>query len=115
MGSGPPAPSVGGPPVGAVAGWLQPVVAVTTTLGVPTVFAGVLLWFVVAEVGGTLRAIERADEDRVRIIAAIEDTLIATLDRQTAAFVAALDENIEINEQIAAELERGRRGGAGAR
>jgi hypothetical protein len=100
-----------------VPGWLQPVVQVTTTLGVPTVFAGILLWFVLTRVGGTLDQMRKNDEDRMRMLAAMQDTLIATLNRQTETyekalavqtdkFVAAVNANIATNQGIAAQMDR---------
>jgi hypothetical protein len=78
---------------------------VTTQLGFPAVVAGVLLWFVLTRVGGTLEMIQKQEEDRTRIVAAMQDTLIATLDRQTAAFVKAIEENKQVNRELGARLE----------
>lgn len=97
--------------------WLTPVVQVTTQFGVPTVFAAVLLWFVLTRVGGTLDQMQKADDDRVKILAAMQDNLITTLDRQTKTFEVALDrqttafekairDNIEANRAIAGQLDR---------
>ncbi len=97
-------------------GWLGSAVQVTTQVGVPTVFAGVLLWFVLTRVGGTLDMIQKAEDDRVRILAAMQDSLVAALDRQTMSFEKAIRENIDANRQIAARLDRlptTRRGGGG--
>lgn len=87
-------------------GWLGPIVTVTTQVGVPTVVAGVLLWFVLFRVDGTLKMIQQQEEDRTRMVAAMQDTLIAALDRQTKDFVTAIEKNIEANKTIAAQLDR---------
>jgi hypothetical protein len=99
-------PTPPGAAVPAVPGWLGPIVSVTTTLGVPTVFAGVLLWFVLTHVGGTLEHMQEEEETRTRIVAAMQDTMIAAFDRQTAQFVAAINQNIEVNKMLADRYER---------
>jgi len=98
-----PPPALPPPPL---PGWLGSAVQVTTQVGVPTVFAGVLLWFVLTRVGGTLDMMQKAEEDRVRILAAMQDTLVAALDRQTQAFEKAMRDNIEANRAIAERIER---------
>jgi len=97
------------------AGWLQLAMQAVTTVGVPTVFAGVLLWFVLNGLGDTLRAIKTSEEDRVKIIAAMQDTIIAALERQSDRFEKVLRENIEANRAIADRLERRPRGSDDAR
>lgn len=105
MPNGPPAP-----PAAPLPGWLGPIVTITTQVGVPTVIAGVLLWFVLFRLDTTLQTIERSEEDRVRVLVAVQDTLVAALDRQTHAFEKAIDDNIKANQLIAAQL--GTQGGA---
>jgi len=95
------------------AGWLQLAMQAVTTVGVPTVFAGVLLWFVLNGLGDTLKAIKTSEEDRVKIIAAMQDTIIAALERQTDRFEKVMRENIEANRAIADRMERSRRSGGG--
>jgi hypothetical protein len=95
---GGPGPAPGGPPL---PGWLGPIVTVTTQVGVPTVFAGVLLWFVLLKVGGAMEAMQKGEEDRTRVMAAMQDTLIAALDRLGARFEKAVDENIRVNRELA--------------
>jgi hypothetical protein len=85
-------------------GWLGPVVTLTTQVGVPTVVAGVLLWFVLFRVDGTLKMIQEQEETRTRMVAAMQDTLIATLDRQSKEFSASIDRNIEANRSLVAQL-----------
>ncbi|HKE81627.1 MAG TPA: hypothetical protein VKB54_20080 [Solirubrobacteraceae bacterium] len=114
-----PAPPLGTPqaPVTVVpgAGWLQLAMQAVTTVGVPTVFAGVLLWFVLTRLGDTLAAIKQNEEDRVRIMAAMQDTIIAALDRQTDRFEKVMRENIDANRAIADRMERrGRAAGGGS-
>lgn len=90
------------PPPGApLPGWLQPLVTITTQVGIPTVFAGVLLYFVLFRLDGMLQKIEDGEEARTRIIAAMQDTLVAALDRQTQAFERAIRENIQANRELA--------------
>ena len=99
-------PASAPPPPPPLPGWLGPIVTVTTQVGVPTVVAGVLLWFVLFRLDTTLKIIEHSEEDRVRIIAAMQDTVVAALDRQTKAFETAIRENISANREIAARLDR---------
>jgi hypothetical protein len=100
MTAGPTPPAATAPPGPA---WLQPVVQLTTTLGVPTVIAGVLLYFVLFRMGATLEVIERGEDDRTRIAAAMQDTLLAALNRQADRFDKAIDRNIEMNRLLLAE------------
>ena len=86
-------------------GWLGPIVTITTQVGVPTVVAGVLLWFVLFRLDKTLTVIERREEDRVHIIAAMQDTLVAALERQTRATETIMRENIMTNKETASRLE----------
>ena len=87
-------------------GWLQPLVQVTTQVGVPTVFAGILLWFVLSRVMGTLELMQKMEEDRSRVVIAMQSTLIEALDRQADRFVEAINENIKVNKELAAERAR---------
>jgi hypothetical protein len=93
-----------GTPAAQLPSWLGPIVQITTQVGVPTVIAGVLLWFVLFRLDTTLRVIEQSEEDRVKIIAAVQDSVVAALDRQTRAFEKAIDENIQANRMIATQL-----------
>jgi hypothetical protein len=85
-------------------GWLGSAVQVTTQLGFPAVVAGVLLWFVLTRVGSTLEGINQAEEDRTKMLAAMQDTMIAALDRQGAVIEKAIHENMSVNQNLAAEL-----------
>jgi hypothetical protein len=99
--------AAGGPSGSApLPGWLGPIVTITTQVGVPTVIAGVLLWFVLFRLDTALKAIEQAEEDRVRIIATVQDNLVHALDRQAARFEQAIHDNIEANRDLAARYER---------
>jgi hypothetical protein len=86
--------------------WLGPIVSVTTQFGVPTVFAAVLLWFVLFKVDGAMRAIQEGEETRTKIIAAMQDTLVAALNKQTDRFEEAIQGNIAVNKELWARLER---------
>jgi hypothetical protein len=105
-----PSPGPGMAPA-ALPGWLGPIVTVTTQVGVPTVVAAVLLWFVLFRVDGAMKVIQENEEERTRMVNAMQDTLIVAinrnterLDRQTDKFVAAIDQNIAANQAIAAQL-----------
>ena len=98
-------------PAAPLPGWLGPLVTVTTQVGVPTVVAAVLLWFVLFRVDGAMKVIQDNEEERTRMVNAMQDTLIAAinrnterLDRQTDKFVAAIDQNIAANQAIATQL-----------
>lgn len=87
-------------------GWLGPIVSVTTQVGVPTVFAGVLLWFVLFKVGAMLDATQRAEEDRVRIVAAMQDSLVGALESNAQTIERAIQANIAANRELAARYDR---------
>jgi hypothetical protein len=97
------APVAPGPPL---PGWLGPLVSVTTQVGVPTVVAGVLLWFVLFRVDGTLKMIQDEEENRTRMVSAMQDTLVAALDRQNKSFADAIDKNIQFNKEATMRLEQ---------
>jgi hypothetical protein len=82
-------------------GWLGPIVTITTQVGVPTVIAGVLLWFVLFRLDASLNQIEEAEENRVKILSAMQDSLIAALDRQGQTFSRAIQQNIDANRTLA--------------
>lgn len=97
-------------------GWLGSAVQITTQVGVPTVFAGVLLYFVLTNVTGTLSQMKKNDEDRMRMLAAMQDTLVGALtnqsqiferatNNQTEKFVNAINANIATNTGIAKSME----------
>lgn len=79
-------------------GWLGPIVQVTTQVGVPTVIAGVLLWFVLFKMGGTLDMIQHQEEDRTRIVKAMQESFLASQREQTDAFDKSIKANIEANK-----------------
>jgi uncharacterized membrane protein (DUF4010 family) len=106
-GAGPPAPAP-------LPGWLGPVITLTTQVGVPTVVAGVLLWFVLFRLDGTLTVMRQSGDDQVRTLAAMQDTLIAALDKQAERFERAIAENIAVNKELAARYELHTYGGASA-
>lgn len=99
----------GAPPPGAAAlpGWLGPVVTLTTQVGVPTVVAGVLLWFVLVRVDGAMHEMLKADAERTQIIAAMQDKLIQALDQQSQKFEQAIALNIQTNKDLADRYHRG--------
>ena len=121
-GTAPPPPASAAP----LPGWLGPVVTLTTQVGVPTVVAGVLLWFVLFRLDGTLLAMRTSGEEQVQVIAAMQETLIAALDKQAARFEQAIKDNIQANKDLAHEhryydaerysspADRGKRPGARA-
>jgi hypothetical protein len=76
---GPSLPPAGGP------AWLAPLVTITTQLGVPTVFAGVLLWFVLFKVGGTLEKIEDNELERTKLLVNMQELFVSAVQRQSEA------------------------------
>jgi hypothetical protein len=108
------APASGAGPAAPVPGWLGPVITLTTQVGVPTVVAGVLLWFVLFRLDGTLAVMRQSGDDQVKVMAAMQDTLIAALDKQAARFERAIAENIAVNKELAARYELHTYGGGGA-
>jgi hypothetical protein len=97
MADSPPAPS-----------WLGPLITVTTQLGVPTVIAGVLLWFVLARVDGTLKLIQEQEDTRTKLTLAMQEKLIVALDDLGARFDKAIDANIKANSELAAKYDQSR-------
>jgi hypothetical protein len=81
-------------------GWLGPVVTLTTQVGVPTVIAGVLLYFVLFRLDTTLKIIESTEGDRVKIISAMQDTLVAALDKSADRFEKAMQANMALNRDL---------------
>jgi hypothetical protein len=96
------------PPPAPLPGWLGPIVTITTQVGVPTVIAGVLLWFVLFRLDTTLNQIEEAEAERVKIMAAMQETNIAALMRLGDRFEQAIAENIQANKDLA-DRYQGRR------
>ncbi|HSS56275.1 MAG TPA: hypothetical protein VLK79_16635 [Gaiellales bacterium] len=93
----------GAPPSAApLPGWLGPVVTLTTQVGVPTVFAGILLWFVLTQVGAAMERMQRAEDERTRSVAAMQTAVLETLDHLGVRFEAAINENIQANRELAA-------------
>ena len=87
-------------------GWLGSAVAVTTQVGVPTVFAAVLLWFVLTRVNGTLVNIEEGEVRRTQLLEQTQRTFIDSIERQTLRFEQAIDKNITVNRELAERYHR---------
>ena len=102
------APGSAPAPAQPLPGWLGPIVTVTTQVGVPTVVAGVLLWFVLTRVDSTMRSIQDEEETRTKVVAAMQDTMIAAFDRQTKAFTDAIENNIRTNKELAQQAHEER-------
>jgi hypothetical protein len=81
-------------------GWTGSAATLVTQVGVPTVVAGVLLWFVLFRLDTTLNQIEVAEQERIRILMSMQDTLVAALERQSVSFEAAIQENIKANREM---------------
>lgn len=94
----------------ALPSWLGPIVAVVTNVGLPTVFAGILLWFVLTRLAVVLDGITRAEAARTAAVASLEEEWTAALEVQTRAIVAALEENRRVAEAVGEELRRGASG-----
>jgi hypothetical protein len=69
--------------------WLQPLATFTTQVGVPTVFAGVLLWFLLTRVSATMETIKQNEELRTQMMAVMQAGFSEAIDRQTVAFERA--------------------------
>jgi hypothetical protein len=89
------------PPAAPLPGWLGPVVTLTTQVGVPTVVAGVLLWFVLFRIDGAMKDIQEQEDARTKLVAAMQESVIAALERNADRFEKAIDKNISINQAIA--------------
>jgi len=94
-------------------GWLGYAVAIVTQVGIPTVFACVLLWFVLTGLATTLRHIEDLEDERATILGGMQSRLVEmqaklvdSLDRQTAEMVRLLDANVQANQAIAAKINQ---------
>lgn len=94
------APSSGYPPP-PLPGWLGSAVQVTTQVGVPTVFAAVLLYFVLFRVTATLEVIQKNEDRRTEMLATVQKAFAESITQQTAAFEAAIRENIAVNRELA--------------
>jgi len=88
-------------PVTPVAGWLAPLIQVATQFGVSTVFAGILLWFVLTKMTSVLYSIEKWEEERTRVLNASQAQIMAALEKQSASFEKAIQMNIEANQRLA--------------
>ncbi len=97
MGAAPPPPSASAP----LPAWLGPVVTLTTQVGVPTVVAGVLLWFVLFRIDGAMKDIQEQEDTRTRMVAAMQDSVIAALERNADRFEQAIDKNMRLNQDLA--------------
>ena len=97
MGAAPPPQSASAP----LPGWLGPVVTLTTQVGVPTVVAGVLLWFVLFRIDGAMKDIQEQEDTRTRMVAAMQDSVIAALERNADRFEKAIDKNMRLNQELA--------------
>jgi hypothetical protein len=83
----------------AVPAWIQTVSGLVTTVGVPTVVAGVLLWFMLTRVDTALRQIQAEEDRRTQFVAAMQKDLIETLTDQTTRFEAAIEKNAQVVER----------------
>ena len=93
--------SPGGLPSGG--GWVDIVTRLVVQLGFPTVIAGVLLWFVLVRVDGTLKMIQEQEDTRTKIAMAMQDSLLAALERLGGRFDQAIHANIKANQDLAAQ------------
>jgi uncharacterized protein HemX len=89
-----------------VPGWIGIAAQITTQVGVPTVVAGVLLWFVLFRVDGAMKVIQEQEQTRTEMVQKMQDALIAALDREGTAFNSAVDRNIQTNRENAERFER---------
>lgn len=82
-------------------GWIGPIAQLITQVGVPTVLCGVLLWFVLFKMGGTLHMIQHEEEDRTRVVKAMQESFLASQEKQSDAFDKSMQRNIEANRLMA--------------
>jgi hypothetical protein len=99
------------PPPSAGPAWLQPLVAVTTTLGIPTVIAAVLLWFMLTRVDTAMQKIQAQEDLRTQFVAQMQKDLVATCEQNADRFEEAIQANIAANRDLM-ERARGRRLGS---
>ena len=90
-----------GAPPAPLPGWLGPLVTITTQVGVPTVVAGVLLWFVLFRIDGAMKDIQEQEDTRTQMVAAMQDSVIAALERNAERFEQAIDKNMRLNQELA--------------
>lgn len=95
----------GGSP-SAMPGWLQAAAQLTTTVGVPTVFAAYLLWFVTTRVGATLEVIESNERVRTKLIEDTQAAFVMAIERSADRFDKAIDKNIAVNRELAERYRR---------
>lgn len=88
-----------------VPGWLQPVSQIITTIGIPSLFAVVLLWYVLTKLDSALRVIMENEDARTQKLTRIEATFESSLEKQTAAFNAAILANIAAIDRQTKEFE----------
>jgi hypothetical protein len=81
-------------------------VQITTQVGVPTVFAAILLWFVLFRMDATLKVIEQSEDARTKLITVVQKSLAEHMDRQGELFEQAMRENIEANKKNADRFEQ---------
>jgi hypothetical protein len=88
-------------PRNGVPAWVTTAVQVTTQVGVPTVFAGVLLWFVLSSIGTTMSKIVEEEKARTATLVSMQGELLRALDNQADRFETVIRENIEANRTLA--------------
>lgn len=86
--------------------WLAPIATLITQVGVPTVFAGVLLWFVLTRVGSTLDTIEANEAARTKLLQDTQLAFIQAIERSADRFEASIDKNIATNRELAERYNR---------
>jgi len=91
------------PPPG-VPVWVPYAVQIISTLGISTLFAGVLLWFTLSRIDGTLVVIQNNEARRTELLISIEHAFIAALDAQSDRFDKAIQMNIEANTREFREM-----------
>ena len=84
-----------------VPGWIQALAQLVTTVGFPVVVAAALLWFVLFRLDVTLKQIETAESERVKILLSLEDSFVAALERQGTRFETVVQENMQTNRELA--------------
>jgi hypothetical protein len=90
-------------------GWLAPLAQFTSTVGVPTVFAMILLWFVLTRLDTTLKVVEDQEEARTLVVEKMGKDFIAAIASQGDRFESAIQDNIAANKELQENATRERR------
>ena len=94
------------PPIPGYA-WVDTAARLVTTVGVPTVFAAYLLWFVTTRVGATLEVIEANEQARTKMLQETQNVFVTAIEGQTVRFEQALKENRDVGRELILTVQKG--------